>query len=72
MSKIKAVKSEVQPFFDNQIFWKIDDVASFTGLAKKTIYNLCSMGEMPYLKQRKRLVFIPNEIRKWNTPKGTR
>jgi predicted DNA-binding transcriptional regulator AlpA len=55
--------------FDNQI-WKIEDVVTFTGLAKKTIYNLCSLGEIPHLKQRKRLVFIPREIQKWFSPTG--
>jgi predicted DNA-binding transcriptional regulator AlpA len=54
--------------FEKEI-WKIEDVVIYTGLAKKTIYNLCSLGELPHLKQRKRLAFIPEEIRKWNLPK---
>lgn len=56
--------------FDNTNIWDIDDVVKETRLAKKTIYNLCSLGVIPHLKQRKRLVFIPQEIRKWNSPKG--
>lgn len=55
--------------FENEI-WNIDDVVRETKLAKKTIYNLCSLGEIPHLKQRKRLVFIPQEIRKWISPTG--
>lgn len=53
-------------------YWKIEDVMNVTGLARKTIYNLCSLGEIPHLKQRKRLVFIPQEIHKWIAPKGER
>jgi hypothetical protein len=56
--------------FENIKYWYVDDVVRETRLAKKTVYNLCSLGEMPHLKQRKRLVFIPDEIRKWNAPKG--
>ena len=63
-------KSKENSLFDIQIFWKIEDVVNYTGLAKKTIYNLCSMGDLPHLKQRKRLVFIPNEVSKWFTPTG--
>lgn len=68
MSSRANLKSNV-PLFENEI-WNIDDVVRETKLAKKTIYNLCSLGGIPYLKQRKRLVFIPQEIRKWNSPTG--
>lgn len=51
-------------------YWYIDDVVKFTGLAKKTIYNLCSLGELNHFKQRKRLVFIPQEVHKFMAPKG--
>jgi predicted DNA-binding transcriptional regulator AlpA len=67
----KANLKSSPTLFENEI-WKIEDVVNYTGLAKKTIYNLCSAGEIPHLKQRKRLVFIPQEIRKWNLPKGVR
>lgn len=68
MAKPTNVLSK-ETLFENQI-WDIDDVVKETKLAKKTIYNLCSLGVIPHLKQRKRLVFIPQEIRKWNSPKG--
>jgi predicted DNA-binding transcriptional regulator AlpA len=51
-------------------YWNIEDVMKETGLARKSIYNLCSLGVLPHFKQRKRLVFIPQEIRDWNTPKA--
>jgi predicted DNA-binding transcriptional regulator AlpA len=71
MPKNKNVKCAANtPLFENLNYWKIDDVVSFTGLAKKTIYNLCSLNEIPHLKQRKRLVFIPQEIQKWFSPTG--
>lgn len=53
-------------------YWYIDDVVKFTNLAKKTIYNLCSKGELNHFKQRKRLVFIPQEVRNFMAPKGVR
>lgn len=70
MSKTAKLSSIPTTLFDNFEYWKIEDVMKITGLAKKTIYNLCSKGEIPHLKQRKRLVFIPQEIRKWNLPTG--
>lgn len=70
MSKNRVVQSETHTLFDN--LYHIEDVARVTGLSKKTIYNLCSLGEIPHLKQRKRLVFIPQEIHKWNLPKGVK
>lgn len=66
----KVASKDSTQLFEIQIFWKIEDVMNETGLARKTIYNLCSLGIIPHLKQRKRLVFIPQEIRKWNSPKG--
>lgn len=72
MAKRQALESKVIQLFDNQIYWKIEDVEKFTGLKKKTIYNLCSLGKIPFLKQRKKLAFIPEEIRAWDTPKGGR
>ena len=70
MAKNAKVQSKEKALFDNQKYLNIDDVVSITGLAKKTIYNLCSLGELPHLKQRKRLVFIPEEVSMWNRPTG--
>lgn len=69
MQKTKGQNPLPNQLFENQI-WRIEDVVKETRLAKKTIYNLCSLGEIPHFKQRKRLVFIPNEIRKWNSPRS--
>jgi len=67
MAKNKSVPLE--KLFEIQI-WYIDDVMRLTHLKRKTIYNLCSLGVIPHFKQRKRLAFIPQEIRKWNTPRS--
>jgi predicted DNA-binding transcriptional regulator AlpA len=67
MTKNK-INNDSNTFFDNQK-WYIDDVVNYTGLKRKTIYNLTSLNEIPHFKQRKKLVFIPEEIRKWITPK---
>lgn len=52
--------------FNNRI-WGIDEVCSFTKLAKGTIYNLVSRGDIPYRKRHggRRLVFIPSEVIAW-------
>ena len=58
--------SKAQEFFDNLI-WGVDEVCSFSGYAKGTIYNLVSRGEIPYRTRgrRKRLVFVPSEVIAW-------
>ena len=58
--------SKAQKFFENLI-WGVDEVCSFSGYAKGTIYNLVSRGEIPYRTRgrRKRLVFVPSEIIAW-------
>ena len=55
-----------QTLFENLI-WGVDEVCSFSGYAKGTIYNLVSRGEIPYRTRgrRKRLVFVPSEIIAW-------
>lgn len=48
-----------------KLYWTIEDVVAFTGLAKGTIYNLCSAGQIPHQKKRKRLIFHPKELLNW-------
>ncbi len=48
--------------FDNKILWTVNDLVSFTGLAKQTIYNKVSKGEIPYRKRWGKLYFVPDEI----------
>ena len=50
--------------FDKKI-WRIDDVASYLQLSKKTIYNKTSKGEIPHFKKGKILYFRPVEIENW-------
>jgi predicted DNA-binding transcriptional regulator AlpA len=45
--------------------WYIDDVIAFTEYSRGTIYNLVSAKSIPHQRQRKRLIFIPNEILNW-------
>ena len=48
--------------FDNKILWTIDDLCTFTGLARQTVYNKVNKGEIPFRKQWGKLYFIPDEI----------
>ncbi|ATH07394.1 hypothetical protein BIY24_05405 [Halobacteriovorax marinus] len=48
--------------FDNRIWWTIDDLCEVTGLAKQTVYNKVSNGEIPHRKLWGKLYFIPDEI----------
>jgi predicted DNA-binding transcriptional regulator AlpA len=62
----ESESSKAQMFFENLI-WGVDEVCSFSGYAKGTIYNFVSRGEIPYRTRgrRKRLVFVPSEIIAW-------
>lgn len=53
--------------FHNQILesksiWTIDDLMAFTGLARQTIYNKVSKGEIPCRKRWGKLYFVPDQI----------
>jgi predicted DNA-binding transcriptional regulator AlpA len=63
-NKSESVKA--QEFFENLI-WGVDEVCSFSGYAKGTIYNLVSRGEIPYRTRgrKRKLVFIPSEVIAW-------
>ncbi|MCU0323896.1 MAG: helix-turn-helix domain-containing protein [Spirosomaceae bacterium] len=43
----------------------IEQVASYTKLAKQTIYSYVSRREIPFLKKSKRLLFIKSDIDNW-------
>lgn len=58
------VKQTHEELFNKKI-WYMDDVIDFTKYSKKTIYNLVCLKEIPHQKQRKRLIFIPQEILNW-------
>ena len=64
MSNHKYQNQTHTELFEKKI-WYMDDVLAFTQYSRKTIYNLVSLGEIPHQKQRKRLVFIPQEILNW-------
>lgn len=50
----------------DKLIWGIDEVCEFTSLAKGTVYNKVSSGEIPYRRGRKKkLIFIPSEIIDW-------
>ena len=64
---IKVIEKSNNLFFNNQIlesksFWTIDDLMAFTGLARQTIYNKVSSGQIPSSKQWGKLFFDPIEI----------
>lgn len=50
--------------FEKKI-WKMNDVMSYTGLSRGTIYNKASRGEIPFRKTAGRLYFCPDEIHEW-------
>ena len=50
--------------FDKKI-WKLEDVVSFTGFSKRTIYNKTSKDEIPHRKRGGKLFFLPQEIFDW-------
>ena len=62
----KSESEKAQEFFENLI-WGVDEVCSFSGYAKGTIYNLVSRGEIPYRTRgrRRKLVFVPSEVIAW-------
>ncbi|MFN3849409.1 MAG: helix-turn-helix domain-containing protein [Spirosomataceae bacterium] len=43
----------------------IEQVASYTKLAKQTIYALTSRREIPFVKKSKKLLFIKSDIDNW-------
>ena len=45
--------------------WRVKDVADYMGVTSGHIYNLCSRREIPFVKKRKNLYFIPKEIEDW-------
>jgi predicted DNA-binding transcriptional regulator AlpA len=61
-----AEESKDSTLFLNRIgFWKIEDVAAFTGYSKGTLYNLTSRDLIPHRKKRGKLYFVPSEIQNW-------
>lgn len=73
MSSKAKLKSKPSLFdIQNNEKWYIEDVVRETRRSAKTIRNLCCLGQIPHMKERNRLVFIPQEIRKWLAPKPRR
>lgn len=61
-----AKESKDSSLFLSKIdFWKIDDVAAYTGYSKGTLYNLTSRDLIPHRKKRGKLYFVPSEIQNW-------
>jgi predicted DNA-binding transcriptional regulator AlpA len=61
-----AKESKDSSLFHNRIdFWKIEDVANYTGYSKRTLYNLTSRDLIPHRKKRGKLYFVPFEIQNW-------
>lgn len=51
--------------FENKKIWTVTDTAAFLDRSVGTIYNLVSLGKLPYYKRGKRLYFRPQEILNW-------
>ena len=43
----------------------IDELCTYTGLSKSTIYKLCMNGKIPYYKQSKHNYFDKDEVINW-------
>ena len=56
----------MESLFDKRI-WRTSDVAEYLGVTKGHIYNLCSRREIPYIRKRGLLYFVPHEIENWLT-----
>lgn len=64
--KREAKGSQDSSFFLNKIeFWKIEDVANYTGYSIGTLYNLTSKDLIPHRKKRGKLYFVAFEIQNW-------
>ena len=53
--------------FDKKI-WTIDDVASFTGISKSSLYKMTSLRRresIPFRKRSGKLYFLPEEVMNW-------
>lgn len=71
----KAIRAELEEFFvENKInsvqsdadeIGGIDLAMSLTGLAKPTIYSLCSRRRLPHSKRGKRLYFSRKDLTDW-------
>jgi predicted DNA-binding transcriptional regulator AlpA len=61
IEKLKAVSN------DEEDFMNIDQVSSFVGLAKPSVYGLVHKQKIPYFKASSRLYFKKSEIVNWIT-----
>lgn len=50
---------------DKKPLLTIAEAAELVNLSKSTLYSLCSKGEIPYIKKRKRLYFSEKELLDW-------
>lgn len=61
LEKLNTTKKEVDDFMN------IEQVSSFIGLSKQTIYGLTHKQKIPYFKASKRLYFKKSDIVNWIT-----
>lgn len=47
---------------DTAAVWNADQVASYLGLAKNTVYEACRRGELPHVKIGKRVLFSSTAV----------
>lgn len=53
-------------------YWEMDDVTAYLNYSKSTIYKLCCKKILPHFKLRKKLIFVPMEIRQWVYNRGVK
>jgi excisionase family DNA binding protein len=59
--KALILKAESNPAPGNELL-TIEQAADFLSLTKQTIYSMVSKGEIPYMKQKKRLYFSREDL----------
>lgn len=64
LARIEAVLTAVPRPADKRVM-NVDEVAAFTGYAKKYIYHLTGAHRIPHYKRDGKIVFMRDEITKW-------
>ena len=59
-----AMSEDTTNIHDKRI-WVIEDVMTFTGFSKSTVYKMTARREIPHRKRGKKLFFLPDEIWNW-------
>jgi len=65
LQRIEAMLAQTRPTESGRKVMNVDEVAAFTGYAKKYIYHLTGTHRIPHYKRDGKVVFMKDEIAKW-------